>query len=123
MTRAESLSVYNGIAAAFPDAVVGVAVVMDAATNAEVKANGLRLNKTTARALAKGGLSENVDMRILVPVTMFTDSGYSVSDVRGRSVRVGTESVYTSHRITATVEHALGALVWLILGEFDRVTQ
>lgn len=121
MAQSALLSAFSLLKAAHSDAVTPVVVVMSATE--EVTADGLKGNKTIARAIVKGGLADNADISVWVPTSMFTDAGHTLDKVRGKVARIGPEGSEITQRILATVEHPLGGLVKLILGEYDRVTQ
>lgn len=105
--------------AAFPDAVVRVAVAVD--DNTTVETTGVQSNKTVARTIVKGGgLADNVDMAVWVLTSVFTDA--QLATLRGKTATIGMGDSAVTQRILTTKQHALGGLVQLQLGEYDRVT-
>jgi hypothetical protein len=117
MTKAESIAVFEDMKATFADAVCSVAIRMS--DNQTVTVEGLRSNQTTSRAQANKSYSENVDMNVIAPVSAFTD----LKVLRGKSAVVTYQGLNTSVRLLATRAHALGGLVVLIFGDYDKVTQ
>ena len=118
MTQAESIAVYQAMAAVFPDAVVSLVVSVD--TNASVTCTGLRTNQSVMRAASRGALNDNVDLGVYVLKSAL--SGHDINALRGRTVTVTykTQDAITQ-RILGTREHACGGIVVLQLGEYDRV--
>lgn len=118
MTSAESIAIYNQMVAAFPDAVVSLVVSVD--ENNSVTTTGLRTNQNVMRAAGRTGLNDNVDVGVWVLKSAF--AGYDIEALRGRTAAVTykTQDALTQ-RILGTREHALGGLVYLQFGEYDRV--
>jgi hypothetical protein len=116
MNAADIVAILESFKAAFPSAVVTVAVSIDA--NTTVTTTGLRTNTTIARAISKGGLSNNTDLGVWVPVSAFTD----ITTLPGRTAMItDSAGVVTSGRLLPVRLHALGGLVNLAIGEYDRV--
>jgi len=114
--QAALLSAFAALKAVHAGAVVTVAVQVDA--NTIVTTTGLRTNTTIARAIQKGGLSNNTDLGVWVPVSAFTD----IAILPGRTATI-TDAAggVTSGRLLPVRLHALGGLVNLAIGEYDRV--
>jgi hypothetical protein len=119
MTGAEAISVYNTLAAAFPDAIVSLVVSVD--DNNSVTTTGIRTSPAMVRAANRGGLKDNTDMGVWVLKSAFT--GYSVDTLPGRTAAMTykTETAVTL-RITSVREHSCGGVLILQFGEYDRVT-
>ena len=105
--------------AAFTDAVVSVAIAVDA--NTTVTVQGLRLNTTIARAIQKGGLSNNIDGGVWVPsaglasyLQTLPGKVATITDATGATI---------SGRLLPVRQQALGGLLNLAIGEADRVVQ
>ena len=123
MAQAALLSAYAALKAVHADAVVAVAVEMEK-NGQTIETTGLRSSKTVARTIVKGaGLADNVDIGVWIPTAAITAEGYSVDTLRGKVCRIGSDDAAITQRILTTREHALGGLVLLSLGEYDRVTQ
>jgi hypothetical protein len=118
MTQAESIAIYQAMAAVFPDAVVTLVVSVNA--NAEVTCTGLRTNQSVMRAASRGALNDNIDMGVYVLKSAF--DGYDVNALRGRTASVTYKAQDAiTQRILGTREHACGGIIVLQLGEYDRV--
>lgn len=118
MTSAETIAIYQTMIATFPDAVVSLVVAVDA--NTSVTTTGLRGNQNVMRAVARGGLNDNVDVGVWVLKSAF--DGHDIEALRGKTAAVTykTQDAITQ-RILGTREHACGGLVHLQFGEYDRV--
>lgn len=120
MTSAETVSVLNAMRATFAGACVSVSVQVDA--NTTVTADGIRSNTTIARAISRGGLSNNVDVGVWVPASAF--DGVDVVSLPGKTATItDAEGVATTGRLLPVRKHALGGLLNLAIGEYDRVIQ
>lgn len=113
-----SVTLFNRAMALYPDAVVSLVVAVDA--NTSVTTTGLRGNQNVMRAVARGGLNDNVDVGVWVLKSAF--DGHDIEALRGKTAAVTykTQDAITQ-RILGTREHACGGLVHLQFGEYDRV--
>lgn len=117
MNAADTVAMYETFKAAFPSAVVTVAVSIDA--NTTVTTTGLRSNTTIARAISKGGLANNIDLSAWVPASVFAD----IMVLPGKTATItDAAGMQISGRLLPARLHALGGLVNLAIGEYDRVT-
>ena len=116
MNATESIAVFDDMKSVFPQAVVTVAVQVDA--NTTITTTGLRTNTTIARAIQKGGLANNTDLGVWVPASVFAD----ITILPGKTATItDAAGVVTSGRLLPVRLHALGGLVNLAIGEYDRV--
>jgi hypothetical protein len=114
--EAALLSAFAALKAVHAAAVVTIAVQVDA--NTTVTTTGLRTNTTIARAIQKGGLSNNTDLGVWVLASVFTD----ITTLPGKTATItDAAGVVTSGRLLPVRLHALGGLVNLAIGEYDRV--
>jgi hypothetical protein len=113
-TQAILLQAFAQLKSVFSDSVVSVAVSVS--DNVTVTVNGLRSNAMIARALSKNGLKENIDESVWIPSAEFTD----ITALRGRTATLTKGSDVLTMRILQTTEHALGGLVKLQFGDYDR---
>jgi len=97
-------------------AVVSVSVKFS--DNVTITAEGLRTNATIARALGKGGMAENVDVGILVPLSAFAAVDYKM--LRGKSGSMTKGSNTQAIRILSTEEYAPGEIIMLLCGDYDK---
>jgi len=117
MNKAESLAIFASMKAAFPDAVVSVAVKVS--DNSTITVDGIRTGVVTTRTgTGRGGLTDSVDVSVTVLASSFAD----VSILRGKSAEITKDTVVTAVRLLSTKEHALGGLIKLVFGDYDRVT-
>lgn len=112
------MAMFEVMKATFTDAVVTVAVKFD--DNLTITTTGLRSSKTIARAISRAGLSDNVDLGVWVPTSAFT--AVQIDLLRGKQATITHNGTAIVQRIVTTREHALGGLVMLSIGEYDRVT-
>jgi hypothetical protein len=125
MNATESIAVFEDMKSVFPQAVVTVAVQVDA--NTTVTTTGLRNNKMITRAMSRGGLSNNQDFSILCLTSPFAGQETEmlaiekrISEMCGKAtMTLGTEQ----YRIMAARVFALGGLVAFSTAEYDRVVQ
>jgi hypothetical protein len=118
MNMTELLAIFEDFKAIFDKAVVTVAILIDA--NTTITTTGLRSNKTIARAISRAGLSDDVDLGVWVPTSAFTAAQLAV--LRGKQATITHNGTAIVQRILTTREDALGGLVMLSIGEYDRVT-
>jgi hypothetical protein len=108
---------YNLLKSANPDDVVTVAISID--QNTTVTCEGLRSNVAVVRALAgKGGLSENVDMSVLVLCSNF-ESLEVVRALRGRTATITRGGDVLTMRIMGSDIYA-GEVALISFGDWDR---
>ena len=121
--QAALLSAFAALKAIHADAVVSVVVQVD--QNTTVTTTGLRNNKMIARAMSRGGLSNNQDFSILCLTSPFAGQETEmlaiekrISEMCGKAtMTLGTEQ----YRIMAARVFALGGLVAFSTAEYDRV--
>ena len=118
MTQAETVAMFETFRTTFGDAAVSVAIAYD--PNTTITANGLRSNKTLSRAIQRNATTTTADMGIWVRVDAFTAE--QAAHLSGKAVTITRGADVVSQRIMQTREHALGGLMLLSLGDFDRVT-
>jgi hypothetical protein len=106
---------FDDMIATFSDAVVSLSISVS--ENVTVTASGLRSNVMVMRT-ANRGVADNVDEGVWVKASLFTD----VYALRGRTALVTYGGMERSLRILGTKEHALGGLIQLQFGEWDRIT-
>lgn len=117
MTGAESIAVYNTLAAAFPDAIVSLVVSVD--DNNSVTTTGIDPGRSVVRAVSRGGLKDNVDARIYVLRSAFP--GVVLDALPNRTAVVTFSDGAVTLRIMSVREIGSKVLV-LQFGEYDRVT-
>jgi len=118
MNTTELVAMFDDLKSIFSDAVVSVAVAIDA--NTTVTVEGLRSNTVIARAIKQGMALENsTDLSAWVPVAGFAD----VSKLCGCEATItDAAGVALSGRLLPVTLHALGGIMRLQIGEWGRVT-
>ena len=110
---------YNLIKAQFPQAVVSVEISVSA--NVKVTMEALQSSETISRVLAgKGGLNESIDMALWTLVANF--GTVDIDALRGRTATVTKGGRTLTMRILSHERHALGDVVMLTFGDYDRTT-
>lgn len=111
------LAGYAALKRAHADAVVTVEVQVSA--NEAVTVDGLRGGVMVARGAARGALSNAVDTSVVVPAAPFADP----MTLCGKDCKITDKAgVVIVGRLLPVRVHALGGLLTLAVGEWDRVT-
>ncbi len=118
MDSAGTIAMFERLRTVFSDGALTVAIAYD--PNTTITANGLRSNKTLSRAIQRNATTATADMGIWVRVDAFTSE--QAAHLSGKAVTITRGADVVSQRIMQTREHALGGLMLLSLGDFDRVT-
>ena len=108
------LNLLNSLKAVWPDAVVSV--VVNLAT--PVTVTGLISGVSIARALAHGALTNTDDFSIWVASESFPN----LDILNGKTITITRGSTNSTARIMSTRLQALGGVVQLMLGSYERVT-
>ena len=117
MNAIESIAIFTDMKATFSDAVVSVAIRVG--DNETVTADGIRTGVVKSRVgSGRGGLRDSADLSVLVLKSSFPDA----MSIYGKTGTITKGDDSTVVRLVSSKEHALGGLITLIFGDYDRVT-